>query len=696
MVLAVQSRPHTMHAAIRGLGGTVLAKGPLTLVIDEVGLFINHRTQEPTGVDAWVRLFMNGSELPVDPHRIFINPPLIHDRIYDPRTAFEVILWQSVLNVPNPKGWRTRGTVTTVYAGAADSFVTSVGSTYASARGSSGGNVDFFADDGTGLFLDVNHYDAGGEYVISESFISFDTSSLPDSDTISAAELTLWLDTPDVDRAWTLQARTYNWGASVTTADWRGGAAFAALTLLATISAGSISPDAANTLTENGTNLQSAVSKTGTTYMVLGNSNYAANSAPTGNEYVGIYSADNTGTTKDPKLVVTHASAGTTATIASLVDEITAALSVNQYDRVTIASSVDELTASLNAYMAPSPRITSALDELQSLLNMNQTQQVTIGATLDEMTCSISLNMAPTATIAATVDELTASLNVDQASGALLTVAATLDELEAALSAEQIDLVTIGALLDEVSASLNIEQPYQVTVGSSVDELTAALSVNQAQQVTIGATVDEISASLSLEQRILLAIAAVIDEATASLSVEQRYLLTIGSTLDEAIASLTIEQRILLSVASALDELQTSLNAQQAQQVTIGASVDELTASLSLEQRVYMAIAGVINEAVGSLAVNQTNVLAIAALLDELTASLDVSLLNFIFPEIGKILMALDRNETLVALRGLDATQTLMALARDDTLFALQGYDGIEALRALDRDEALNPLEART
>lgn len=309
MILAVQSRPHTMYAAIRGLGGTVLAKGDLTLVIDEVGLFINHRTQEPTGVDAWVRLFHHGSELPVDPHRIFINPPLIHNRIYDPRAAFEHILWQSVIGTPNPKGWRTRGTVTTVYASAADGYVTSVGATYSNARQSSGGSIDFFSDD-TDLFLGVNNVFGGGEYMISEAFISFDTSSLPDSDSVSAAVLTLWLDTPDIDTAWTLQARTYDWGASVTTADWRGGAAFSALTLLATISAGSISPDAANDLTENGTNLQSAINKTGTTYMVLGNSNYAANSAPTGNEYVSIYSADNTGTTNDPKLVITHSASG--------------------------------------------------------------------------------------------------------------------------------------------------------------------------------------------------------------------------------------------------------------------------------------------------------------------------------------------------------------------------------------------------
>ena len=373
--------------------------------------------------------------------------------------------------------------------------------------------------------------------------------------------------------------------------------------------------------------------------------------------------------------IVEFAAGSVTATIASLLDELTASLNVNQSDFVTITSNVDEVTASLNVYMAPSPNINAVLDELQAALAVNQTQQVTIASVLDELTCSITLDMAPTVTVAASVDEVVASLNLDQSTPVSLTIASTLDELQAAMSVGQRDDVTIASLLDELTASLN---------------------VNQAQQVTIGATVDELTTSLSLDQRILMTIASVIDEAAASLNAEQRYLLTIGATLDEVTANLTLEQRILLSVASALDELQASVNAQQTQQVTLSASVDEIAASLSLEQQVLMTVVSVIDEAVGSFAVNQTNVLTIEALLDELTASLDVSLLNFIFPELGKILMALDRNETLFALRGLDATETLMALARDDTLFALQGYDGVETLRALDRDEALNPLEART
>ena len=309
-----------MHAAIRGLGGTVLAKGPLTLVIDEVGLFINHRTQEPTGVDAWVRLFKDGSEMPVDPHRIFINPPLIHNRIYDPRTAFEVILWQSVLNVPNPRGWRTRGTVTTVYGVTADDGVQSNDATYSTAR--TGSSLDTSNNiNGENVAIEVQHA-ANSGYTITEAFIGFDTSSLPDSDTVSASVLSL-KEEPGYGsfftEADTLEARVYDWSTSVTTADWRSGTQFDALTRVATLASGSWSTSGYNDLTEDGTNFQSAINKTGTTRLVLCTTKFAAGTTPTGYSYWGIYSADNTGTTDDPKLTVTHAAAAASTRLLGLL-----------------------------------------------------------------------------------------------------------------------------------------------------------------------------------------------------------------------------------------------------------------------------------------------------------------------------------------------------------------------------------------
>lgn len=59
---------------------------------------------EVVGFRVRVRLFLEGKEVPIDPDRVFINPPLkvVVDgvRIGDPRAAFWAILWESVLSAP--------------------------------------------------------------------------------------------------------------------------------------------------------------------------------------------------------------------------------------------------------------------------------------------------------------------------------------------------------------------------------------------------------------------------------------------------------------------------------------------------------------------------------------------------------------------------------------------------------------------
>lgn len=318
MVIAVQSRPHEMFAAIRGMGGAVLLKNDLTLVIDAVGLFINHRTQEATGVDAWVRLFRHGKEVPVDPHRIFINPPLIHSRIFSPNAAFEVILWDSVLSIPNAKGWRTRGTVTTVFAGTSDDGIQSNDATYANAAAGTGSTFDLNSTiNGEDTAVEISHSSDSG-YGISEGFFSFDTSSIADSDSVSAAAFAIKENSgygSIFTQSDTFEARIYDFGASVTTADWRNPTQFNALTRVATLATSSWATTGYNTFAEDGTNFQTAVNKTGTTYICLLTSRFASNTAPTGIAYAGLMSADNAGTTDDPKLVVTHAAAATAAPV---------------------------------------------------------------------------------------------------------------------------------------------------------------------------------------------------------------------------------------------------------------------------------------------------------------------------------------------------------------------------------------------
>jgi hypothetical protein len=311
--------------------------------------------------------------------------------------------------------------------------------------------------------------------------------------------------------------------------------------------------------------------------------------------------------TVDPNMICWNikasAASGVTATVASLLDEVTASLNAQQRDLVTIQSTTDEVQASLNASMHPLLTIASTVDEVVASLNAQQVDLVTVASTIDEVTASLNFVQVDLVTINSTVDETTASLNVSM--HAQVTIVSTLDEVAASLAISQVDLVTIAALLDEVAASLSADMHPLITIASTLDEVAASLNVDQA----------------SLENTIT--IASVLDEATASLDVAMHPLVTIASLLDEVNASLNIEQStpVTMTIASVLDEINASLNAEQRDLVTINSTLDEVTASLTLEQVYLLTIASVLDETTASLAASQIDFLTIVSVLDELRFS---------------------------------------------------------------------------
>jgi len=143
-----------------------------------------------------------------------------------------------------------------------------------------------------------------------ESFTAFDLSGLPDDDNITDAVLSLYgvsdLYTVDVS----LEARSYDWGVSLTTADWRTPAQLSGLTRLATFDTTGFSASGYNDFTADGSNLLNAIDPTATLRMILCSAETVAASDPgVADEYGAFRAADEAGTTQDPKLVVTHAPA---------------------------------------------------------------------------------------------------------------------------------------------------------------------------------------------------------------------------------------------------------------------------------------------------------------------------------------------------------------------------------------------------
>ena len=203
----------------------------------------------------------------------------------------------------------------TVWSSTADGYVRSTNADYPTAR--SGGTM--YAN--TSASVIVGQYPT---YVSAESFVSFDTSSVGAGSTVTVATVSLNTSSDSSDADFTFEARIFDWGASVTTADWRSGNPADANSLDEyTLVASASTVDWPlqgyyKDLTSEAAFL-SNVSKTATTYLVLDSSRHLNGDVPSGYEYIQSYSADDAtgggGTDRDPKLYVEWAASDRTCLI---------------------------------------------------------------------------------------------------------------------------------------------------------------------------------------------------------------------------------------------------------------------------------------------------------------------------------------------------------------------------------------------
>ena len=158
----------------------------------------------------------------------------------------------------------------------------------------------------------------GATYTISRAFFNFDTSAIPDTDTVSAATLTLTVDLAGEGTAMggVIQTTTASDTALVD-------GDYDALTLNsapeATTSRVSMVTTGAKNFVFNATGI-GWISKTGYTKLGLRLDKDLDNSAPTARNYCGIYLSEQTGTTSDPTLVVVHAASSVNVTVSAGVN----------------------------------------------------------------------------------------------------------------------------------------------------------------------------------------------------------------------------------------------------------------------------------------------------------------------------------------------------------------------------------------
>lgn len=190
-------------------------------------------------------------------------------------------------------------TVTTIYATApgGNGNVVCISATYSTAR--TGGGSKF----GQANHIVGQGFD-GSTYGCYESFLIFDTSSIPDGDSVSAVTLSLdgSIDTSTTNFTARVAASSYDGGAVVTT-DYVSGASLPTPVLATWASSGYSS--SYNAFTEN-SGFKNAINKTGNTSLIIYSDRHAGNNTPTNEEFVTFLDADASGTSTDPKLDITH------------------------------------------------------------------------------------------------------------------------------------------------------------------------------------------------------------------------------------------------------------------------------------------------------------------------------------------------------------------------------------------------------
>ena len=152
----------------------------------------------------------------------------------------------------------------------------------------------------------------GGMYVFSEGFLSFDTSTLPDTADVRHAVISLMPSAVSYNHTdAVVQARSHNWGASMDYADFVAAANLTSKTLLAATSVVGLVAEQQCYFVEDYTQLAAfcaAVNRTGVTYIMLCDTQMIAEHAPhLGTppiDQVNFYTSETAGTAKDPQLLV--------------------------------------------------------------------------------------------------------------------------------------------------------------------------------------------------------------------------------------------------------------------------------------------------------------------------------------------------------------------------------------------------------
>jgi hypothetical protein len=207
-------------------------------------------------------------------------------------------------------------TVVIAFANTTDGYLTSTNGAYATAR-SGGGTLS--ADTASGV-VKVGQRQSGLNYLCYEAFFEFPFTGSA-TDIVAAAHIDLVVQaaaTGTPDRG--LEVREFDWGGTLTTADWVPGSTFAGITAYYTSVPLAQQGKAGTTLRGGAEVLRTRVSGSSAVspLRVVASTNRFRNGlAPSNDETLTLYSADAAGTAQDPCLVYTTVRRSTLGQVGS-------------------------------------------------------------------------------------------------------------------------------------------------------------------------------------------------------------------------------------------------------------------------------------------------------------------------------------------------------------------------------------------
>lgn len=191
-------------------------------------------------------------------------------------------------------------TTLVVYGDTTDGYISSQDAVYTNARDGLG---TLNPDTGSSTALCGQNTAGGPIYSCNESFVAFDLIGVDTSAVMSAAALSLWVSSDSSTTDFTVEARAFDWGASLTNADFRTAAQLGALTLVASRSTSAVV--AASYLDLTDVALVANLTVGLVNRFVLCSDRHTAGTTPTTAEYLTFSMANAAGTTQDPKLTLT-------------------------------------------------------------------------------------------------------------------------------------------------------------------------------------------------------------------------------------------------------------------------------------------------------------------------------------------------------------------------------------------------------